>query len=188
MLAGRSFGVVGGDRMQSDPEYKHAIVLVDMAHKHGGSAPDTLPINPDVPIDGVVDLRYPRETPPPDGWEDGDDTYWRHSIPFRDHRKDGQWFGRPDSDEWNRRQCGSGRTRRRASRTPRSNRVTGCGIVAKGGIRYTATYGTGRWTCCNGRPPSKRDVVSGLRWRERLHAALWALCNSWPSPAGRLVT
>jgi hypothetical protein len=89
--------------MQSDTEYGHAVVLVDMAHKHGGSAKDTMAVNDDVPIDGVVDLRYPRETPPPDGWEDGDDTYWRHSIPFRNHRRDGHpWFGRPDADEWSR--------------------------------------------------------------------------------------
>ena len=88
--------------MQSDPEYQHAVVLVDMAHKHGGSAPDTMVINDDVPIDGIVDLRYPRETPPPDGWQDGDDTYWRHSIPFRDHRKGGPWFGRPDGEKGQR--------------------------------------------------------------------------------------
>ena len=88
--------------MQSSDEYRHAIVLVDMAHKHGGSAPDTMVINDDVPINGIVDLRYPRETPPPDGWQDGDETYWRHSIPFRDHRKDGPWFGRPDGEKWQR--------------------------------------------------------------------------------------
>ena len=88
--------------MQSKPEYQHAIVVVDLAEKHGGDAPDFLVVNEDVPTDGVVDLRYPRETPPPDGWDETHGEFWRHSIPFRDHRKDGPWFGWPENDQWHR--------------------------------------------------------------------------------------
>lgn len=86
--------------MQSDSRFEEVVVQVFMAGKHGGDRPNTHPLNEAVPIDGFIELRYPREDEPFDPETDG--QYWRLSWPFRDHREDGLWFARPDGEKWER--------------------------------------------------------------------------------------
>lgn len=59
----------------------------------------------DIPIDGIVEFRYPRyQDDQPDEFRPDEDGYfWRVTFPFRDHRKDDEpWFRLPDEEKWKR--------------------------------------------------------------------------------------
>lgn len=60
----------------------------------------------DIPIDGVVEFRYPRyQDDQPDEFRPDEDGYfWRLTYPYRSIEKDEHpWFGRPDAEDFHRR-------------------------------------------------------------------------------------
>jgi hypothetical protein len=92
--------------MQSNSEYEHAVVVVEQSEKHGGEANDYYFNDESLPVDGFVEIRYPRDPENTDlesDWDAQSGQYWIHSIPYRDYREtDALWFARPDAEKWSR--------------------------------------------------------------------------------------
>jgi hypothetical protein len=60
----------------------------------------------DIPIDGLVEFRYPRyQEDQPDRFDlDESGHFWRLTFPYRSVEKDDEpWFGNPNGGEWSRR-------------------------------------------------------------------------------------